>query len=97
MIYYILMSLITNKSLINIVKSFKDEYTSSDIFTEIDNKKIISKKVLEQRNENGVSLVKRRIRYMLFSLKNRGYIKKVSGSKYLNTKKINTYKHYRDR
>ena len=91
------MSLITNKSLINIVKSFKDEYTSSDIFTEIDNKKIISKKVLEQRNENGVSLVKRRIRYMLFRLKNRGYIKKVSGSKYLNTKKINTYKHYRDR
>jgi len=91
------MSLITNKSFINIVKSFKNEYTSSDIFTEIDNKKIISKKVLEQRNENGVNLVKRRIRYMLFSLKNRGYIKKVSRSKYLNTKKIYTYKHYRDR
>jgi len=91
------MSLITNKSFINIVKSFEDEYTSSDIFAEIDNKKIISKKLLEQRNKNGVSLVKRRIRYMLFNLKSRGYIKKISRSKYINTKKIHTYKHYRDR
>lgn len=91
------MALITNKSFINLIKSFKGEYTTGEIFKEIENKKIISKIKLEQRNENGVSLIKRRIRYMLHNLKNRGYIKQVSKSKYINSPKIHAYKHYRDR
>jgi len=91
------MALLTTKTFINLIKSFDGEYTPGEIFKEFENKKIISKTKLEQRNENGVSLIRRRIRYMLYYLKNRGYIEQVGKSKYINSPKIHTYKHSKER